>query len=59
MEKRNKKEKLLRVLGDGMRRNIAYVDSVERDMLREAIIEMRQRFYHGKGEDTPPGHVSW
>jgi Common central domain of tyrosinase len=46
-------------LGDGIRRNIAHVDPVERTMLREAIIEMHRRFYPGSRDDTPPGGVSW
>ena len=46
-------------LGDGIRRNIAHVDPVERTMLREAIIEMHRRFYPGNRDDTPPGGVSW
>lgn len=46
-------------LGDGIRRNIAHVDPVERIMLREAIIEMHRRFYPGNRDDTPPGGVSW
>jgi Common central domain of tyrosinase len=46
-------------LGDGIRRNIAHVDPVERAMLKDAILEMHRRFYPGKREDTPPGGVSW
>jgi Common central domain of tyrosinase/von Willebrand factor type A domain len=46
-------------LGDGIRRNIAHVDPVERDMLRDAILEMHRRFYPGNRGDTPPGGVSW
>ncbi len=46
-------------LGDGIRRNIAHVDPVERAMLRDAILEMHRRFYPGNRDDTPPGGVSW
>jgi len=46
-------------LGDGIRRNIAYVDPTERAMLRDAIIEMHRRYYPGNRGDTPPGGVSW
>ncbi len=46
-------------LGDGIRRNIAHVDPVERDLLRDAILEMHRRFYPGNRGDTPPGGVSW
>src|SRR5438094_3000930 len=46
-------------LGDGIRRNIAHVDPVERDLLRDAILEMHRRFYPGQREDKPPGGVSW
>jgi hypothetical protein len=46
-------------LGDGIRRNIAHVDPVERDMLRDAILQMHQRYYPGHRGETPPGGVSW
>jgi hypothetical protein len=46
-------------LGDGIRRNIAHVDPVERDMLRDAILQMHQRFYPGHRGETPAGGVSW
>ncbi len=46
-------------LGDGIRRNIAHVDPAERDMLRDAILEMHRRYYPGNRGDTPPGGVSW
>jgi Common central domain of tyrosinase/von Willebrand factor type A domain len=46
-------------LGDGIRRNIAHVDPAERDMLRDAIKTLNQRYYPGSSSDTPPGHVSW
>ncbi len=46
-------------LGDGVRRNIAHVDPVERDMLRDAILQMHQRYYPGHRGETPPGGVSW
>ncbi len=47
------------VLGDGIRRNIAHVDPAERNMLRDAILEMHRRFYPGNRGETPPGGVSW
>jgi hypothetical protein len=46
-------------LGDGIRRNIAHVDPAERDMLRDAIKELNQRFFPGSPSDSPPGGVSW
>jgi hypothetical protein len=46
-------------LGDGIRRNIAHVDPAERDMLRDAIKQLNQRFFPGSPSDTPPGGVSW
>lgn len=46
-------------LGDGIRRNIAHVDSTEQGMLRNAILELHKRFYPGLRGDTPPGGVSW
>jgi hypothetical protein len=47
------------VLGDGVRRNIAHVDPAERDMLKDAILQLHTRFYPGNRSDTPPGGVSW
>jgi hypothetical protein len=46
-------------LGDGIRRNIAHVDPSERALLRDAIIELNQRYFTGILGDTPPGGVSW
>jgi hypothetical protein len=46
-------------LGDGIRRNIASVDPSERDLLRDAFIEMNRRFFPGTRTDSPPGGVSW
>jgi hypothetical protein len=46
-------------LGDGIRRNIASVDPAERAMLRDALIEMNQRYFPGTRTDTPPGGVTW
>ena len=45
-------------LGDGIRRNIAHVEPSERAALRDAILELHQRFYPGTKTDTPPGGVS-
>ncbi len=45
-------------LGDGIRRNIAHVEPSERAALRDAILELHQRFYPGAKTDTPPGGVS-
>lgn len=47
-------------LGDGIRRNIAFVEPTERTMLRDALIELNNRFFGGSRTDTPaPGGVSW
>ena len=46
-------------LGDGIRRNIAHVEPTERALLRDAFIELNQRFFPGTRTDTPPGGVSW
>lgn len=46
-------------LGDGIRRNIAQVDPVERAMLRDAFIELNSRFFPGDRTQSPPGGVSW
>lgn len=46
-------------LGDGIRRNIASVDPAERVMLREALIELNNRFFPGTRTENPPGGVSW
>lgn len=46
-------------LGDGIRRNIAYVDPAERALLRDAILELNRRAYPGSRTDSPPGGVTW
>ena len=46
-------------LGDGIRRNIASVDPSERDLLRDAFIELNNRFFLGTRTDSPTGGVSW
>ena len=46
-------------LGDGIRRNLAQVEPSERDALRDAILELHNRYYPGTRTDTPPGGVSW
>jgi len=46
-------------LGDGIRRNIASVDPAERALLRDALVQLNQRFFGGSRTDTPPGGVSW
>jgi len=46
-------------LGDGIRRNIASVDPVERALLRDAMIELNRRFFPGTRTDPVPGGVSW
>jgi hypothetical protein len=45
--------------GDGIRRNIAHVEPSERTLLRDAILELNNRFFAGSRTDTPPGGVSW
>lgn len=47
-------------LGDGIRRNIALVEPAERALLRDALIQLNQRFFPGTRGDSPaPGGVSW
>jgi hypothetical protein len=47
-------------LGDGIRRNIADVDPTERALLRDAFIQLNQRFFPGTRADSPArGGVSW
>jgi hypothetical protein len=46
-------------LGDGIRRNIADVEPIERALLRDALVELNHRYYPGARSDTPPGGVSW
>ena len=46
-------------LGDGIRRNIASVDPSERALLRDALVQLNQRYFLGNRNETPPGGVSW
>jgi hypothetical protein len=46
-------------LGDGIRRNIAYVDPTERAQLRDAFIALNQQLFPGNRADPTPGGVSW
>jgi hypothetical protein len=46
-------------LGDGIRSNIGHVDPSERAMLRDAILQLQQRYFPGVPSETPPGGVSW
>src|SRR5258708_11348970 len=48
------------MLGDGIRRNLATVSKEERDLLRDAIVQLNQVFYSPTGSrtDFPAGHVS-
>jgi len=47
-------------LGDGIRRNIAAVEPAERALLRDALIQINQRFFPGTRTDSPAaGGVSW
>jgi hypothetical protein len=46
-------------LGDGIRRNIGHVDPTERALLRDAILQLNQRYFPGSPSETPPGGVSW
>ena len=46
-------------LGDGIRRNIAYVEPSERALLRDAILELNRRKFPGTRADSPPGGVTW
>lgn len=45
-------------LGDGIRRSILDVDAAERTLLKNAIVELHNRFFAGVRTDTPPGGVS-
>jgi Common central domain of tyrosinase/von Willebrand factor type A domain len=46
--------------GDGIRRNIAHVDPAERALLRDALVQLNQRFFPGARTDSPAaGGVSW
>ncbi|KIF01337.1 hypothetical protein PL81_36145 [Streptomyces sp. RSD-27] len=46
-------------LGDGIRRNIATVDPVERTLLRDAILKMNAPRWDGKRDDPVAGGVTW
>jgi hypothetical protein len=47
-------------LGDGIRRNIAHVEPSERAVLRDAFIQLNQRYFPGTRTDSPAaGGVSW
>src|SRR3954463_4265323 len=47
-------------MGDGIRRNVATISQEERDLLRDAIIELQPRHYPGGRNDVPlPGGVSF
>ncbi|HEV2779068.1 MAG TPA: FG-GAP-like repeat-containing protein [Actinophytocola sp.] len=46
-------------LGDGIRRNIAYVEPEERARFRDALIELAKRKFPGERDDPIPGGVSW
>lgn len=45
-------------LGDGIRRSILDVDASERLLLKNAIVELHNRFFAGSRTDDPPGGVS-
>ena len=45
-------------LGDGIRRNIASVEPMERALLRDAMLELNRRFFPGSRTDAIPGGVS-
>lgn len=45
-------------LGDGIRRSILDVDASERLLLKNAIVELHNRFFAGSRTDNPPGGVS-
>ena len=45
-------------LGDGIRRSILDVPESERILLKNAIVELHNRFFAGAKTDTPPGGVS-
>src|SRR2546430_8431756 len=46
-------------LGDGIRRNIASVDPIERAMLLDALTKLNQKTYPGSRNDPVPGGVTW
>jgi hypothetical protein len=45
-------------LGDGIRRSILDVDASERLLLKNAIVELHNRYFAGSRSDNPPGGVS-
>jgi Common central domain of tyrosinase len=49
------------MLGDGIRRDLATVSKEERDLLRDAILQLNQVFYSpgGSRTDFPAGNVSY
>ena len=46
-------------LGDGIRRNIADVEPTERELFRDALVELNHRFFPGTRNESPAGGVSW
>jgi hypothetical protein len=46
-------------LGDGIRRSILDVDAFERLLLKNAIVELHNRFFSGNRTDNPAGGVSY
>ena len=46
-------------LGDGIRRNIAHVDPLERALLRDALIQLNRRAFLGSRTDPIPGGVTF
>lgn len=46
-------------LGDGIRRNLSTVAPAERQLLKDAILQLHRRFYPGTRTDPVPGGVSW
>jgi Common central domain of tyrosinase len=46
------------VLGDGIRRNIGSVDTHERALLRDALVELNKRHFPGIRTDVPSSGVS-
>jgi hypothetical protein len=46
-------------LGDGIRRSILDVDAAERLLLKNAIVELHNRYFAGNRTDSPPGGVSF
>jgi hypothetical protein len=45
-------------IGDGVRRNIAHVEPSERELFRDALLELNRRPFPGSPSDTPPGGVT-